>query len=59
MSQVNNKNVFQTNRSNIADSRTLKVAVAALASGEVLMAVDHFALTANNITYGVAGDSIG
>ena len=59
MSQVTTKTVFQTNRANIADSRTLNVPVAALATGEVLVAVDHFALTANNITYGVAGDSIG
>jgi hypothetical protein len=30
-----------------------------LAEGEVLLSVDRFALTANNITYGVAGDLIG
>ena len=59
MSQVTTKTVFQSNRKNIAESRLLDVAVAALASGEVLMQVDRFALTANNITYGVAGDSIG
>ncbi len=29
------------------------------AAGEVLLKVDCFALTANNVTYGVAGDSIG
>ncbi|HEY5646442.1 MAG TPA: DUF2855 family protein, partial [Pseudomonadales bacterium] len=29
------------------------------ASGEVVLRVDRFALTANNITYGVAGDIIG
>ena len=27
--------------------------------GEALIRVDRFALTANNVTYGVAGDSIG
>lgn len=59
MSAVTSKTVFQSSRNNIANSRSLNVAVSALASGEVLMAVDHFALTANNITYGVAGDSIG
>lgn len=31
----------------------------ALAGGEALLKVDRFALTANNITYGVAGDIIG
>jgi hypothetical protein len=30
-----------------------------LAEGEALLSVDHFALTANNVTYGVAGDLIG
>lgn len=30
----------------------------ALAAGEALLAVDAFALTANNITYGVAGESM-
>jgi len=59
MSRITSKTVFQTSRNNIADSRTVKAVVAALATGEVLMSVDHFALTANNITYGVAGDSIG
>lgn len=31
----------------------------ALAEGEILVKVDRFALTANNITYGVVGDKIG
>lgn len=31
----------------------------ALADGEALLAVESFALTANNITYGAAGDQIG
>lgn len=31
----------------------------ALADGEALLAVERFALTANNITYGAAGDMIG
>lgn len=30
-----------------------------LADGEVLAKVDHFAFTANNITYGVVGDQLG
>ncbi len=32
---------------------------AALAEGEALLAVESFALTANNVTYGAAGDMIG
>ena len=31
----------------------------ALADGEAILKVDRFGLTANNITYGVAGDVIG
>ena len=31
----------------------------ALADGEAMIRVDRFGLTANNITYGVAGDMIG
>lgn len=53
------KTVFQSNRAKISDTRVLNVDVAELAAGEVLMAVERFALTANNITYGVAGDSVG
>lgn len=33
--------------------------IAPLAEGEVLLRVDKFALTANNVTYGFAGDLIG
>ena len=59
MSQPNEKTVFQSNRGNIAKTQLIHNAIGELANGEVLMAVDRFALTANNITYGVAGDSIG
>jgi len=59
MAHVSTRQVFQSARDNIAQTRLVDVAVAPLAEGEVLMAVDHFALTANNITYGVAGDTIG
>ena len=59
MSQPNEKTVFQSSRENIARTQLTPNTIAELADGEVLMAVDRFALTANNITYGVAGDSIG
>lgn len=59
MSQSTTKSVFQSNRSDIANTRLTQNAIENLDNGEVLMAVDRFALTANNITYGVAGDSIG
>lgn len=59
MSQPSHRQIFQSNRSNIAQTQLVEAAIPTLAVGEVLMAVDQFALTANNITYGVAGDSIG
>ncbi len=46
-----------------ADLRKAEIAAAnpnrVLADGEALLAVESFALTANNITYGAAGDQIG
>ncbi len=59
MSQPSEKTVFQSNRGDITKTRVIQNPIGELANGEVLVAVDHFALTANNITYGVAGDSIG
>ncbi len=49
---------FQTDRADLAKWRLHQQPLAA-GDGEVLVRVEHFALTANNITYGVAGDSIG
>lgn len=50
---------FQSQRSELANTRFHTTELAAPAPGEVIARVDRFALTANNITYGVAGDSIG
>ncbi len=50
---------FQSRKSDIADTKVVTTTLDAPASGEVLVRVAHFALTANNITYGVAGDTIG
>ena len=50
---------FQVERSNLTNWRVVQDELAEPLAGEVLMRVDRFALTANNITYGVAGDSIG
>ncbi len=52
---------FLVNRSNLADCRFAPAPADAdveLAPGEVLVAVDRFALTANNVTYAVAGDML-
>ena len=53
------RTIFQSLRNNITRTQVVTAPVADLAPGEVLVAVDCFALTANNITYGVAGDLIG
>ena len=50
---------LQSQRDNLANWRIREAELDAPQSGEVLIRIDHFALTANNITYGVAGDAIG
>lgn len=50
---------FLVNKSDLSDTRLEPVNVPAAGPGEILLRVDRFALTANNITYGVAGDLIG
>jgi len=50
---------FQIDRSNLRRSRFVTEEIGAVESGMVRFAVERFALTANNITYGVAGDMIG
>jgi len=59
MTTPNQRHIFQSLRSNIAQAQLVTTQTADIADGEVLVAVDKFALTANNITYGVAGDTIG
>ena len=50
---------FIVNRSDLHETRVAPVAVPAPADGEVLFRVESFSLTANNVTYAVAGDQIG
>jgi hypothetical protein len=50
---------FVVNRKDIAQTRLIESDIPLLGSGQALLAVERFALTANNITYGVAGDFIG
>ena len=50
---------LQVRRNRLDDVRVASHAAPALADGQVLFAVDKFALTANNITYGVVGDMLG
>lgn len=53
---------FEVNRSDLGTTRTVDLPspdTLELGTGEAVLCVDKFALTANNITYGVAGDMIG
>lgn len=49
---------FEVNQSNLAETR-LTTRDVALSDGQVLVKVERFALTANNVTYGVVGHKIG
>lgn len=46
-------------RDAIAEARVMKAELEGPGPGQVLVAIDKFALTANNVTYAVAGDMIG
>ncbi len=49
---------FQVRKDNLGETR-IETREASLKDGEVLAKVDRFALTANNVTYGVVGERIG
>jgi hypothetical protein len=49
----------QVQRKAFAETRTVSVEMPVLAEGEVLLAIDKFALTANNVSYALSGDMIG
>lgn len=50
---------FIVSRSNLREAKFVESQLPELKQGQVLLKVDKFALTANNITYGAAGDTIG
>jgi hypothetical protein len=51
---------FEVNRADPSITRVHEAQMdESLATGEVLLAIDHFALTANNISYVMAGDMLG
>lgn len=57
---VNNAHVFEVDKKNLQKTRVTPINIEqALAENEVLLKIDKFALTANNITYGIAGDTLG
>lgn len=47
------------NRGDLRISKPVMSTIPAIGEGEVLVAIDKFGLTANNVSYAVAGDSIG
>lgn len=49
---------FQTNKADLAQSRVVEAPAQTISDGEVLVKVDRFAFTANNITYAVMGDQL-
>ena len=51
--------VFEVQKSDWKRTRFVEGPVPDLAAGQVLFRADRFALTANNITYAVAGDGLG
>ena len=50
---------FQVNRSNLDKHRIVELPAPELDDGEILTRIERFALTANNVTYGVVGERIG
>ena len=50
---------FQVNKNDLSTHRLIHPLPTSLSAGQVRLSIERFALTANNITYGVAGDMIG
>lgn len=51
--------ILEVRKDDLSLTRISEIAAPALKEGEILVKVDRFALTANNITYGVVGEKIG
>jgi hypothetical protein len=50
---------FEVRKDDLSQSRVTSSAAPALNDGEVLVEVDRFAITANNVTYGIVGEKLG
>ena len=50
---------FQTLKSDLTQSRIIDFDSAPISDGEIAVKIESYAFTANNVTYGVAGDTIG
>ncbi len=46
-------------RSNLRQTKVVEGDIPAIGDGEILVAIDKFGLTANNVSYAVSGDTIG
>ncbi|WP_076536643.1 DUF2855 family protein [Shewanella sp. UCD-KL21] len=58
--RLNHAVVFEVAKSKLTKTRVVSLnTTTALADDEVLLKIDKFALTANNISYGITGDSLG
>jgi len=56
---MTNSTDFIVNRANLREGTFVTTELGELRAGQILLRVGKFALTANNITYGAAGDTIG
>lgn len=50
---------YQVRKDDLSDTRLVERNVLELGDGEIIVKVDRFAVTANNVTYGVVGEKIG
>ena len=50
---------FQTFKSDLTHSRIVDTDSVSIHDDEIAVKIESFAFTANNVTYGVAGDTIG
>ena len=50
---------FEVRKDDLGETRLVANPAPALGDGDILVAVDRFAFTANNVTYGVVGERIG
>jgi hypothetical protein len=50
--------IFEVNRQDFRDTRTVDAPPADLTEGQVRLAVERFAFTSNNVSYAVAGDML-
>ncbi|MDJ0759000.1 MAG: DUF2855 family protein [Woeseiaceae bacterium] len=50
---------LEVRKDNLSDTEVVETEIDGIEDGQILCKVDRFALTANNITYGVVGEKIG